>query len=170
MTNFVLHELGQPLHAFDYDQIAGKTIIVKKIKPGTPFITLDGTTRTLNGTELMICDQAGGISMAGILGGKRTRIDPDTQNIFLESAYFAPSLIRKAAKQHAVQTDASFRYERGTDPKLTVYALKRACPFRTASSDHNSTDLCSRTERNPHTKAPGGGAGCNSCAPCRRPF
>jgi phenylalanyl-tRNA synthetase beta chain len=127
ITNFVLHELGQPLHAFDYDQVAGKTIMVKQLKPDTPFVTLDGITRKLSGTELMVCDQEGGIGMAGILGGKRTSIHPGTQNIFLESAYFAPGVIRKAAKQHAITTDASFRYERGTDPNLTVHALKRAC-------------------------------------------
>lgn len=127
VTNFILHELGQPLRAFDYDQIVGKRIMVKQLKPGTPFVTLDDTTRQLNGTELMICDQAGGIGMAGILGDKRTSVHSGTKNIFLESAYFDPSVIRKAAKQHAITTDASFRYERGTDPHLTVYALKRAC-------------------------------------------
>ena len=127
VTNFVLHELGQPLRAFDYDHIVGKKVIVKQLKPETPFVTLDGTTRQLSGTELMICDQAGGIGMAGIWGGKRASVHPGTKNIFLESAYFDPSVIRKAAKQHAITTDASFRYERGTDPHLTVYALKRAC-------------------------------------------
>jgi len=127
VTNFILHELGQPLHAFDYDQIVGKRIMVKQLTPETPFVTLDDTTRHLSGTELMICDQAGGIGMAGILGGKRTSVHPGTKNIFLESAYFSPSVIRKATKQHSITTDASFRYERGTDPNLTVYALKRAC-------------------------------------------
>ncbi len=127
VTNFVLHELGQPLRAFDYDHIVGKKVIVKQLKPETPFVTLDGTTRQLSGTELMICDQAGGIGMAGIWGGKRASVHPGTKNIFLESAYFDPGVIRKAAKQHAITTDASFRYERGTDPNLTVYALKRAC-------------------------------------------
>ncbi|MHA7877672.1 MAG: phenylalanine--tRNA ligase subunit beta [Bacteroidota bacterium] len=127
VTNFVLYELGQPLHAFDYDQIAGSTIIVKPSKPATTFITLDGTTRKLSGVELMVCDQVGGISMAGILGGKRTSVHAGTKNIFLESAYFTPSAIREAAKRHAITTDASFRYERGTDPNLTVYALQRAC-------------------------------------------
>lgn len=101
--------------------------MVKQLKPGTPFVTLDDTTRQLSGIELMICDQAGGIGMAGILGGKRTSVYPGTKNIFLENAYFSPGVSRKAAKQHAITTDASFRYERGTDPNLTVYALKRAC-------------------------------------------
>lgn len=127
VTHFVLHELGQPLHAFDYDQIVGKRIMVKQCDPQTSFITLDEITKNLSGTELMICDQEGGISMAGIVGSKRTSIHPGTQNIFLESAYFSPSMIRKSAKQHAIATDTSFRCERGTDPNLTVYALQRAC-------------------------------------------
>lgn len=127
VTNFVMHELGQPLHAFDYDQIVGKKVMVKQLKQDTALVTLDDTTRKLSGTELMICDQAGGMGIAGILGGKRTSIHADTQNIFLESAYFTPGIIRRAAKQHSIKTDASFRYERGTDPNLTVYALKRAC-------------------------------------------
>ena len=127
VTNFVSHELGQPINAFDYDQIVGKKITVKHLKPETPFVTLDGKTRKLSGAELMVCDQAGGINMAGILGGKHISIHPGTQNIFLESAYFAPGIIRKAARQHAIKTDTSFRYERGTDPNITVYALKRAC-------------------------------------------
>jgi phenylalanyl-tRNA synthetase beta chain len=127
VTNFVMHELGQPLHAFDYDQIVGKKVIVKTLKLRTPFVTLDDTTRQLSGTELMICDQVGGIGMAGIIGGKHTSVHPGTTNIFLESAHFSPGVIRQAAKQHAITTDASFRYERGTDPNLTVYALQRAC-------------------------------------------
>ena len=127
VTNFVMHELGQPLHAFDYDQIAGQQLMVKTLEKGTTLVTLDATPRKLTGTELMICDQAGGIAMAGILGGQRTSVHKDTQHIFLESAYFAPGVIRSAAKHHALKTDASFRYERGTDPDLTVYALKRAC-------------------------------------------
>ncbi|MEL6358790.1 MAG: phenylalanine--tRNA ligase subunit beta, partial [Bacteroidota bacterium] len=127
ITNFVMHELGQPLHAFDYDRIAGQKIIVGHLQPDTSFVTLDGTTRKLSGKELMICDQGGGIGMAGILGGQYTGVCAKTQNIFLESAYFLPGIIRKAAKQHALKTDASFRYERGTDPNLTVYALQRAC-------------------------------------------
>ena len=127
ITNFVMHELGQPLHAFDYDQIIGQKVVVGHLKPDTSFVTLDGTTRKLSGTELMICDQAGGIGMAGILGGQHTGVRAETKNIFLESAYFSPGVIRKAAKHHALKTDASFRYERGTDPNLTVYALQRAC-------------------------------------------
>lgn len=127
VTNFVLHELGQPLHAFDYDQIVGKHITVQTLEKGTPFTTLEGNVIHLDGTELMVCDQAGGICLAGIIGGQRASIHPDTQHIFLESAYFTPDVIRKAAKQQAITTQTSFRYERGTDPNLTVYALKRAC-------------------------------------------
>lgn len=127
VTNFVLHELGQPIHAFDYDQIIGNKITIKQLEPETPFVTLDGKTRKLSGAELMVCDQAGGIGMAGILGGKHTGVHQDTQNIFLESAYFTPGVIRKTARQHAIKTETSFRYERGTDPNITVYALKRAC-------------------------------------------
>lgn len=127
VTNFVMHELGQPLHAFDYDKIVGNQIVVQSLDPGTTFTTLDDKKRKLNGEELMVCDQVGGISMAGILGGQRTSVCTSTQNIFLESAYFAPTTIRKTAKQHAIRTDSAFRYERGTDPNMTVYALKRAC-------------------------------------------
>ncbi len=126
-TNFVLHELGQPLHAFDYDQIVGKELVVRQVEKGTPFVSLDNVARILNGEELTICDQEGVLCLAGILGGKRGSIHPNTQNIFLESAYFAPKVTRKAAKYHAIKTDASFRCERGTDPNSTVYALKRAC-------------------------------------------
>ncbi len=127
VTNFVMHELGQPLHAFDYDQIVGKEVTVKQPKQEADFVTLEGTTRKLNGTELMVCDRLGGMCIAGIIGGLRTGIQSGTQNIFLESAYFSPGHIRKTAKQHALKTDASFRYERGADPRLVVFALERAC-------------------------------------------
>ena len=127
VTNFITHELGQPLHAFDYDQIVGEEIQVKSSKKGTSLITLDGVTRKLTGEELMISDQAGDIAMAGVLGGKRTSIHQGTQNIFLESAYFSSTAIRKTTQQHGIKTDAAFRYERGTDPNITVYALQRAC-------------------------------------------
>lgn len=127
VTNFVMHELGQPLHAFDYNQIDGETVTVQCLKSGTEFVTLDGKTRVLNGEELMICDQSGGICMAGVLGGQRSSVHAGTEAIFLESAYFNPSVIRKAAKHHDIRTDASFRYERGVDPNLALYALHRAC-------------------------------------------
>ncbi|MCG8340646.1 MAG: phenylalanine--tRNA ligase subunit beta [Cytophagales bacterium] len=127
VTNFVLHELGQPLHAFDYDQIVGKKVWVKALPQDSSFVTLDNKTRKLRGEELMICDEAGGLCIAGVLGGKRASVNKATQNIFLESAYFSPKSITRTTKQHTIKTDASFRYERGTDPNLTVYTLKRAC-------------------------------------------
>ncbi|CDG49718.1 phenylalanine--tRNA ligase subunit beta [Cardinium endosymbiont of Bemisia tabaci] len=126
VTNFVLHELGQPLHAFDYDTIIGQSLMVQLCPPGTLFTGLDGITRTLAGHEPMICDEAGPIAMAGIMGGYNTRITETTQHIFIESAYFHPTAIRCAAQHHHIKTDASFRFERGTDPNLPLYALKRA--------------------------------------------
>ena len=126
ITNYVLHDLGQPLHAFDADQIAGRKVIVKKCAEATPFITLDGVERKLSAEDLMICDAEKPMTIAGVYGGKDSGVTEATTNIFLESAYFNPVSIRKTAKRHALKTDASFRYERGTDPEITVYALKRA--------------------------------------------
>ena len=126
ITNFVMHDLGQPLHAFDYDQLVGQEIHVQVSKPGASLVTLDGLTRTLTGAELMISDQAGDIALAGVLGGKRTCIHEGTQNIFLESAYFAPNTIRQTTQHHGFKTEASFRYERGADPTMTLCALQRA--------------------------------------------
>lgn len=127
ITNFVLHELGQPIHVFDYDQIVGQHIIVKSLQPDTPFVTLEGFSKPLQGTELMVCDRTGSMSMAGIIGSSRTHIHAGTTNIFLESAYFSPDVIRKAAKYHTIITDAALHHERGTDPNMLIYALKRAC-------------------------------------------
>ncbi|MEL6153116.1 MAG: phenylalanine--tRNA ligase subunit beta, partial [Bacteroidota bacterium] len=127
VANFVLHELGQPLHIFDHDQIVGQKLTVQQLQPGTEIVTLDGQQCTLNGEELVIGDQAGPLCLAGILGGERGSIQSETKNIFIESAYFKPSVIRKAAKYHGLKTDAAFRYERGVDPHQAVYALKRAC-------------------------------------------
>ena len=124
-TNYVLHELGQPLHAFDADKIAGNQIIVKKATAGTTFTTLDKTERKLTGIELMICDAEKPLAIAGVFGGLDSGIQPNTKNIFIESAYFNASSVRKTAKTHGLSTDASFRYERGTDPNITVDALKR---------------------------------------------
>jgi phenylalanyl-tRNA synthetase beta chain len=125
ITNFVLHDLGQPLHAFDADQIKG-SVIVKKCEEGTPFVTLDGVERKLSSEDLMICDQEGPLTIAGVYGGKNSGVTEQTKNIFLESAYFNAVSVRKTAKRHGLKTDSSFRYERGTDPEITVYALKRA--------------------------------------------
>ncbi len=126
ITNFVLHELGQPLHAFDYAKIRGGKIIVRRSDKDERFVTLDGEERKLAGNELMICDAEGPMCMAGIYGGKDSGVSGSTTKIFLESAYFSPDIIRKAAKQHAISTDSSFRFERGTDPGMCITALKRA--------------------------------------------
>lgn len=126
VTNYVLHELGQPLHAFDANKISGNKIIVKTVAAGTKFTTLDGIERTLHEDDLMICDESGPICMAGVFGGANSGVTETTVNIFLESAYFNSVAIRKTAKRHTLSTDASFRFERGIDPDITVYALKRA--------------------------------------------
>jgi len=126
ITNFVLHELGQPMHAFDADKIKGNKIIVKKIPSKTKFITLDGIERELSSEDLMICNAEEPMCIAGVFGGKYSGVSDSTTTIFLESAYFNATSIRKSSKRHSLKTDASFRYERGTDPNITVYALKRA--------------------------------------------
>ena len=125
-TNYVLHELGQPLHAFDSGKISGDKIIVKTVAKGTKFITLDGVERKLHKDDLMICDAEKPMCIAGVFGGLESGVTESTENIFLESAYFNPISIRKTAKRHALNTDASFRFERGIDPNLTEYALMRA--------------------------------------------
>ena len=126
VTNYVLHELGQPLHAFDANQIKGNKVIVKTVAAGTKFTTLDDVERTLDAEDLMICHAEGPMCIAGVFGGKDSGVTENTQTIFLESAYFNPVSIRKTAKRHALNTDASFRFERGIDPNITEYALKRA--------------------------------------------
>ena len=125
VTNYILHELGQPLHAFDASKINGK-IIVKTVTAGTKFVTLDDVERTLHEEDLMICDEKGPLCMAGVFGGKNSGVTDTTNTIFLESAYFNPVSIRKTAKRHSLSTDASFRFERGIDPNITEFALKRA--------------------------------------------
>ena len=126
VTNFILHDLGQPLHAFDADKISGGKLIVKKLPKDTKFVTLDGKERKLSGEELMICDEKEGLCIAGVLGGLDSGISDSTTSIFLESACFSPDIIRKGAQFHGIKTDASFRFERGTDPNIPVYALQRA--------------------------------------------
>ena len=125
ITNYILHDLGQPLHAFDVAKISGK-ITVKTVQSGTKFITLDEVERTLHEEDLMICDDNGPLCLAGIFGGKNSGVTEATTAVFLESAYFNPVSIRKSAKRHALNTDASFRFERGIDPNITEFALKRA--------------------------------------------
>ncbi len=126
VTNYVLHELGQPLHAFDAAQIKGNKVVVKTVPAGTKFVTLDDIERTLHEEDLMICDESGPMCIAGVFGGKTSGVSEKTQAIFLESAYFNPVSVRKTAKRHTLSTDASFRFERGIDPSITEYALKRA--------------------------------------------
>ena len=125
VTNYVLHELGQPLHAFDAAKISGK-VIVKTVPAGTKFTTLDDVERSLHEEDIMICDEKGPLCIAGVFGGKESGVSESTNSIFLESAYFNPVSVRKTAKRHQLNTDASFRFERGIDPSITEYALKRA--------------------------------------------
>ena len=126
ITNYVLHELGQPLHAFDANKIQGNKIVVKTCETGTKFKTLDGVERELHEEDLMICDAERPMCIAGVYGGEDSGVSSSTTSIFLESAYFDPVSIRKTAKRHGLNTDASFRFERGIDPNITEYALKRA--------------------------------------------
>jgi len=126
ITNYVLHELGQPLHAFDAAKISGNKVIVKTLPKGTKFTTLDDIERELHAEDLMICDAEKPMCIAGVFGGSHSGVSEGTTSIFLESAYFNPVSIRKTAKRHGLNTDASFRFERGIDPNITDYALKRA--------------------------------------------
>lgn len=126
VTNYVLHELCQPLHSFDADKIEGNEVVVRTCPEGTKFRTLDGVERTLSDKDLMICDAEKPMCIAGVFGGEDSGVSDQTTNVFLESAYFNPVWVRKSAKRHGLSTDASFRFERGIDPNITVYALKRA--------------------------------------------
>ncbi|MBT3173739.1 MAG: phenylalanine--tRNA ligase subunit beta [Lentimicrobiaceae bacterium] len=126
ITNYVLHETGQPLHAFDAKEITGNTVVVKKMEKNTPFVTLDELDRKLDENDLMICNSTVGMCIAGVFGGIKSGVDESTVDLFLESAYFDSKHIRKTSKRHGLQTDASFRFERGADPSITIYALKRA--------------------------------------------
>lgn len=126
ITNYVLHETGQPLHAFDADTIQGKHIIVKHLPEQASFITLDEKERKLSSEDLMICDEAGGLCVAGVFGGKESGVSDTTQNIFLESAFFSPTSVRKTSFRHGLRTDAAARFEKGVDIGNTVHVLKRA--------------------------------------------
>jgi phenylalanyl-tRNA synthetase beta chain len=126
ITNFVQHEAGQPLHAFDADKIEGKKVIIRNLPDKSKFITLDETERSLSPRDLMICNASEGMCIAGVFGGIKSGVTGSTKNIFLESAYFNPVSIRKTSKRHDLKTDASFRFERGADPEITTWALKRA--------------------------------------------
>ncbi len=148
VTNFVLYECGQPLHAFDADRIAGNKIIVKKLPAGTKFTTLDGVERTLSADDLMICNVLEGMVIAGVFGGLDAGVKNGTKNIFIESAYFSPSGIRKTSNLHGLKTDAAFRYERGADPSAVIPALKRAaamiCEIAGGTVSSDITDICPR--------------------------
>ncbi|MEF9986944.1 MAG: phenylalanine--tRNA ligase subunit beta [Bacteroidales bacterium] len=126
ITNYVLMEVGQPLHAFDADKIKGGKVVVDFCKEGTSFTTLDGVERKLSNKDLMICNAEEPMCIAGVFGGLNSGVTNDTTNIFLESAYFNAVTVRKTSKRHLLKTDASFRYERGCDPMITIYAMKRA--------------------------------------------
>ena len=126
ITNYVLFELGQPLHAFDADKIEGGKVVVRLAEEGEKFITLDGVERTLTAADLMICSAERPMCIAGVYGGLDSGISDETVNVFIESAYFNPVSVRKTAKRFGLNTDASFRFERGIDPNIQVYALKRA--------------------------------------------
>ncbi|MDT7831620.1 phenylalanine--tRNA ligase subunit beta [Flavobacteriaceae bacterium S356] len=127
ITNYVLHELGQPLHAFDAQKIKGNKVVVKTLPAGTKFTTLDEVERELHKDDIMICDaESNPLCIAGVFGGIQSGVTENTNSVFLESAYFDPVAVRKTAKRHALNTDASFRFERGIDVNFTEYALKRA--------------------------------------------
>ncbi len=126
VTNFVMHETGQPLHAFDLDKIKDRKLIIRKLKNGTPFKSLDEKDRKLSGDDLMITDPDGPLCIAGVFGGIDSGVSDTTTRVFIESAVFSSDLIRKTSAYHNLKTDASFRFERGVDPNGTLYALKRA--------------------------------------------
>ncbi len=147
ITNYIVHAFGQPLHCFDAAQIKGAEVVVKTLPEGTPFTTLDEVERKLSDRDLMICDAEGPMCIAGVFGGLESGSTEKTRDIFLESAYFNPTWVRKSARRHGLNTDASFRFERGVDPNATVYCLKLAALMvkelagGTISSDIK--DICS---------------------------
>jgi len=126
ITNFVLHELGQPLHAFDTEKIKGRQVVIKTADAGERFVTLDGVERILHSGDLIVCNSESSMCLAGVFGGSESGVTEKTTSVFLESAYFDPGFVRRTAKRHGLKTDASFRFERGTDPEMTTRALVRA--------------------------------------------
>jgi phenylalanyl-tRNA synthetase beta chain len=126
VTNFVLHETGQPLHAFDAEAITGNKVVVRTLPDKTKFVTLDGIERELSSSDLMICNEKEGMCIAGVFGGLKSGVTEKTTDVFLESATFNPVSVRRTSRRHDLHTDASYRFERGTDPEMTIYALKRA--------------------------------------------
>ena len=126
VTNFVLLGIGQPLHSFDLDKVEGETIVVRTCPEGTPFVTLDGVERKLSEADMMICDARKPLCIAGVFGGLDSGVTESTRNVFIESACFNPTRVRRTARRHGLSTDASFRYERGTDPEILPYAARLA--------------------------------------------
>ncbi|MDO5522870.1 MAG: phenylalanine--tRNA ligase subunit beta [Bacteroidia bacterium] len=126
LTNFILHETGHPMHAFDVNHIEGNKVVVRTLPEGSRFVTLDEQERELNANDLMICNANNGMCIAGVFGGIKSGVTEQTKDVFLESAYFNPTWVRKTARRHGLNTDSSFRFERGADPNNTVYVLKRA--------------------------------------------
>ncbi len=142
ITNFVLFELGQPLHAFDAAKIEGGKVVVRNCAEGTPFVTLDGVERKLSASDLMICSATRPMCIAGVFGGLDSGISDTTTDVFIESAYFNPVSVRKTAKRHGLNTDASFRFERGIDPDMQLYAAKRAALlFKEIAGGQISSDI-----------------------------
>ena len=126
ITNYILHAYGQPLHCFDADKIKGGKVVVQTLAEGTSFVTLDGVERKLSEKDLMICNAEEPMCIAGVFGGLDSGTTEETKNVFIESAYFNPTSVRKTARRHGLSTDSSFRFERGIDPNITIYALKQA--------------------------------------------
>jgi len=126
ITNFILQGIGQPLHCFDLDKVKGEEIVVRTCEEGTPFVTLDGVERKLNAADLMICNAEEPMCIAGVFGGLDSGVTENTKSVFIESAYFNPTRVRRTARRHGLSTDASFRYERGTDPAVCDYAARLA--------------------------------------------
>ena len=126
ITNYILYAYGQPLHCFDADKIKGGKVVVQTLAEGTPFVTLDGVERKLSDKDLMICNTEEPMCIAGVFGGLDSGTTEETKNVFIESAYFNPTSVRKTARRHGLSTDSSFRFERGIDPNITIYALKQA--------------------------------------------
>ena len=140
ITNFVMMETGQPLHAFDFDDLEEQRIVVRTAAQGEPFTTLDGKQRSLEDDMLMICDGRKPVGIAGVMGGLNSEIEEDTRRVLIESAYFDPISIRKTAKRLGLNTDASHRFERGVDPHGTLYALNRAAQLMVELGDGKLVD------------------------------
>jgi phenylalanyl-tRNA synthetase beta chain len=151
VTNYVMHSLGQPLHAYDLDEIKGHTVVVKNLPAGTEFVTLDGTKRKLLETDLMICNSSEPMCLAGVFGGLDSGVKNNTRHVFLECAYFNPETVRTSSMKHGLKTDSSFRFERGTDPNMPKVALRKAAALivEIAGGEISSDILDSQTETFP---------------------